>query len=277
MSPSPEQPPSLPTSAFDYALPAGLIARYPTERRDESRLMVVDRATGSIADHIFRELPDFVPAGDAVVLNETRVFPARLVGTRAGGGAAEVLLLRPAFAERESGRAGERETPASEGALGSETSRKREDRGTRGMPGHSRSPALPLSRSGEVLWEALVRPGSKLRPGKRVVIGPELAVEVVAVEEDGTRVVRVETPLPLEEALERYGRVPLPPYIDREPGPEDAERYQTVYARARGSVAAPTAGLHFTPAVLGALEAGGARLLRLVLHVGPGTFRPVEV
>ncbi len=100
MSPSPDRPPSLPTSAFDYALPSGLIARYPAERRDESRLMVVDRATGSITDHIFRDLPDFVPAGDAVVLNETRVIPARLVGTRAGGGAAEVLLLRP-WAERE--------------------------------------------------------------------------------------------------------------------------------------------------------------------------------
>ena len=279
MSPSPDRPPSLPTSAFDYALPAGLIARYPAERRDESRLMVVDRATGSITDHIFRDLPDFVPAGDAVVLNETRVFPARLVGRRAGGGEAEVLLLRPA--EWTSGRVDEWENPASARGRSSEASGKSEDRVGPDTPELVRSSTPPLFHSGRQgeapLWEALVRPGARLRPGKRVVVAPELAVEIVGVEADGTRVVRIETPLPLEEALERYGRVPLPPYIDREPGPEDAERYQTVYARARGSVAAPTAGLHFTPAVLESLETGGARLLRLVLHVGPGTFRPVEV
>jgi S-adenosylmethionine:tRNA ribosyltransferase-isomerase len=143
------------------------------------------------------------------------------------------------------------------------------------------SPAVPLSRSrewpGEALWEALVRPGAKLKPGRRIEIGPDLAVQIVASRDDGTRVVRLDTPLPIDVALERYGRVPLPPYIDREPEADDTERYQTVYARERGSVAAPTAGLHFTPAVLERLQSGGAGLVRLVLHVGVGTFRPVEV
>lgn len=214
------------TADFDYTLPPGLIAQHPARRRDESRLMVVERATGAIRHRIFRDIVELVPAGDALVLNETRVFPARLLGKRESGAEAEVLLLRPA--------------------------------------------------EGATLWTALVRPGSKLRPGKRVHVSDELEVEVVGVEADGTRVVRLHTPLEVQEALTRYGRMPLPPYVEREAGPEDAERYQTVFARREGSVAAPTAGLHFTPGVLSALEEKGVRIVRLVLHVGVGTFRPVE-
>jgi S-adenosylmethionine:tRNA ribosyltransferase-isomerase len=216
-----------PTSAFAYELPEHLIARVPHQQRDESRLLALHRESGAIAHRAFRDLAELIPAGDALVLNETRVFPARLLGRRRGGGEAEVLLLRPVAADPS-------------------------------------------------LWEAMVRPGSKLKPGRLVEIADELRVEIVDSTPDGTRLVRLHTPLALDEALDRFGRIPLPPYIDRDPEPEDAERYQTVYARERGSVAAPTAGLHFTPALLEALAAKGVRVIRVLLHVGVGTFRPVE-
>lgn len=236
-------PSEYPTSAFDYDLPPDLVARYPSARRDESRLLRVDRASGEICDHVFRDIVELVAPGDALVVNETRVFPARLLGTRESGGAAEVFLLRPAGETgRGSGGAGEWARPAPDDAL----------------------------------WEALVRPGSKLKPGRSVRVADELRVAIVDSRPDGTRLVRLETPLPVAAAIERHGRLPLPPYLEREAEPEDYERYQTVFARERGSVAAPTAGLHFTPAVLAALEARGVRLVRLVLHVGVGTFRPVE-
>jgi S-adenosylmethionine:tRNA ribosyltransferase-isomerase len=216
-----------PTSAFDYELPVDRIARFPHQQRDESRLLALHRESGALAHRTFRDLLELIPAGDALVLNETRVFPARLLGRRQGGGAAEVLLLRPTAASPD-------------------------------------------------LWEAMVRPGAKLKPGRVVEVADELRVEIVDSTPDGTRIVRLQTPLAIDEALDRYGRIPLPPYMDRDPAPEDAERYQTVFARERGSVAAPTAGLHFTPALLEALEAKGVRLARVVLHVGVGTFRPVE-
>lgn len=242
------------TSDFDYTLPPGLVAQHPARRRDESRLMVVDRATGAIRHRVFRDIVDLVPAGDALVLNETRVFPARLVGRRESGAEAEVLLLRPAGEGR-----------------------------TLRAPGPPPDPNSPENRGESMagrddphLWSALVRPGNKLKPGRRVHVGDELEVEVLDVEPDGTRIVRLVTGLSVEDALQRYGRMPLPPYVEREAGPEDAERYQTVYARREGSVAAPTAGLHLTPEILAALEAGGVRIVRLVLHVGVGTFRPVE-
>jgi S-adenosylmethionine:tRNA ribosyltransferase-isomerase len=177
----------------------------------------------------FRDLPELIPSGDVIVLNETRVMPARLLGRRRGGGEAEVLLLRP-LSEREPGE-----------------------------------------------WEALVRPGAKLKPGRSVEVAADLSVDVVAVIDEGIRIVRLRTPLPIDEAIARYGQVPLPPYIDRAAEPEDVERYQTVYARERGSVAAPTAGLHFTPELLQRLERSGVVVVRIVLHVGLGTFRPVEV
>jgi S-adenosylmethionine:tRNA ribosyltransferase-isomerase len=215
------------TSDYDFDLSPERIAQAPAERRDASRLLVVDRATGTLAHRVFSDLVDYVPAGDALVLNETRVFPARLLGTRASGAEAEVLLLTPQGGE-------------------------------------------------EKLWTALVRPGSKLKPGRTVEIAPDLSIEIVESTPGGERIVRLHTPLSLTEALDRYGEVPLPPYVQHRATEEDRERYQTVYARERGSVAAPTAGLHFTPELLAALEAKGVRIVRLVLHVGVGTFRPVE-
>jgi S-adenosylmethionine:tRNA ribosyltransferase-isomerase len=222
------EPPGDSTAAYDYALPPELIAQTPADRRDRSRLMVVHRDTGRIEHRIFSDIVDLLAPGDVLVLNETRVFPARLRGRRAGGGAAEVLLLNPSADHPE-------------------------------------------------LWTALARPGAKLKRGKVVEIAPDLSVEIVDVLPDGDRLVRVHTPLELDEALERYGEMPLPPYMRREATDADRERYQTVYARERGSVAAPTAGLHFTPELLAAAEARGVAIARLVLHVGVGTFRPVEV
>ena len=215
------------TSDYDFDLPPERIAQAPAERRDASRLLVVDRATGTLSHRVFSDLVGYVPAGDALVLNETRVFPARLLGKRASGAEAEVLLLTPQGGE-------------------------------------------------EKLWTALVRPGSKLKPGRTVEISDELSVEIVESTPGGERIVRLHTPLSLTEALDRYGEVPLPPYVQHRATEEDRERYQTVYARERGSVAAPTAGLHFTPELMAALEAKGVRIVRLVLHVGVGTFRPVE-
>lgn len=219
-----------PTSAFDYPLPPELIAHHPAPDRAESRLLVVHRAAGRapFEDRTFRDIVDLIPPGDVLVLNETRVIPARLLGTRTGGGAAEVVLLRPA-----------------QGAWSDE-------------------------------WTALVRPGARLRAGRRVHVAPELEVEVLDVLEDGTRRVKLHTPLDVRDAIMRFGRLPLPPYIDREVEPADTERYQTVYAREEGSVAAPTAGLHFTPALLDELAVRGVHIARVVLHVGVGTFRPVE-
>ena len=216
------------TSDFDFHLPPERIAQSPAERRDASRLLVVDRATGELAHRVFSDLVEYVRPGDALVLNETRVFPARLIGRKPTGASAEVLLLTPHEGE-------------------------------------------------EKVWTALVRPGAKLKPGRTVEIAPELSVEIVESTPGGERIVRLHTPLPLAEALERWGEVPLPPYVERAATAEDRERYQTVYARERGSVAAPTAGLHFTPELLSKLDEKGVRIVRLVLHVGVGTFRPVEV
>jgi S-adenosylmethionine:tRNA ribosyltransferase-isomerase len=216
------------TSDFDFELPPELIAQQPEERRDGSRLLVVERATGALRHRVFAELTELVSPGDALVLNETRVFPARLVGRRAGGGEAEVFLLHP-----EAGGGGD-------------------------------------------VWQALVRPGAKMRAGRTVEVGPGFTVEVLEVLPDGNRRVRLHASAPIDEVLERHGEVPLPPYVRRSASAEDRERYQTVYARERGSVAAPTAGMHFTPELLATLEARGVELVRLVLHVGVGTFRPVE-
>jgi S-adenosylmethionine:tRNA ribosyltransferase-isomerase len=189
--------------------------------------MVVDRATASIAHRQFRDLETLIEPGDVLVLNTTRVFRARLLGTRDSGAPAELLLLRQ----------------------------------------HS-----PDS------WEAMVSPGGKLRPGRRVTIAPGFAAEIVSITERRTRIVRLETgDTPPLQAIEKHGHVPLPPYIDRADEKGDAERYQTVYAREAGSVAAPTAGLHFTGELLQALEERGVRRAELLLHVGAGTFRPVEV
>ena len=223
------------TADYDFHLPEELIAQRPAERRDESRLMVVDRSTGTIAHRRFRDLAELVPPGDALVLNVTRVFRARLLGRRDSGAPAEVLLLR---------------------AL---------DDGS----GSTGGPATT--------FEAMVSPGAKLKPGRRVTIAPDLAVEIGQTTGRATRLVRLLTDGDPMDAVERHGHVPLPPYIDRADAAEDAARYQTVYARESGSVAAPTAGLHFTPELLGRLAARGVARVDVLLHVGAGTFRPVEV
>jgi S-adenosylmethionine:tRNA ribosyltransferase-isomerase len=214
------------TADYDFTLPPDLIAQRPVARRDESRLMVVERATGRIAHHTFTDIETLVGPGDALVVNRSRVMRARLLGTRDSGAAGEVFLLR---------------------ALG-------EDR-----------------------WEAMVSPGGKLRPGRTLHIAPGFDVDIVEMTERRTRIVRLRAEGGVDAAIERHGHIPLPPYIARADSDADAERYQTVYSRERGSVAAPTAGLHFTPELLGRLDARGVRRVEVLLHVGAGTFKPVEV
>ena len=214
------------TSDYDFDLPAERIAQTPAERRDESRLMVVDRASRRFEHRHFRDLVHLMQPADALIVNTTRVFRARLLGTRDSGAPAEVLLLK----------------------------------------------ALGDSR-----YEAMVSPGGKLKPGRVVHVAPGFDVEIETITDRRTRVVRLSSDVPVEEAIERHGHVPLPPYIDRGDEATDADRYQTVYARESGSVAAPTAGLHFTDELLRALAKRGVRRGDVVLHVGAGTFKPVEV
>jgi S-adenosylmethionine:tRNA ribosyltransferase-isomerase len=230
------------TADFDYDLPEGRIALRPSERRDASRLLVLHRDDGSIEDHRFSDILRFLVPGDALVLNDTQVFPARLLGRKPTGAAAEILLLRPLAVG----------DPAVAGAAG--------------------SGPWPAG----AVWTALVRPGGKLKPGRVVDVADGFRVRVLDSTPDGGRIVLLEGDEDPFELVERHGTVPLPPYIDREPDEDDRERYQTVYARARGSVAAPTAGLHFTPELLRAVESAGIETVRVTLHVGPGTFRPVE-
>ena len=213
-------------SDFYYKLPNHLIAQYPTAERDGSRLMVVNRTRREIAHRTFRELPNFLRTGDCLVLNETRVFPARLKGYRPiTQGAVEILLLRP---------------------------------------------------NGDS-WEVMARPGRRLQIGAEIAFGGSDLIAIVEdVLDSGNRCVRFEGKGSLDDLLKTHGQVPLPPYIRRGDHTSDKERYQTVYARVRGSVAAPTAGLHFTPDLLAKIEALGVSLARVLLHVGPGTFQPVK-
>ena len=214
------------TSDYDFTLPAHRIAQHPLARRDESRLLLVRREGGSIEHRRFPDLVDLISPGDALVVNTTKVFRARLLGKRASGADAEIMLLR---------------------------------------------------ELGDGKWEAMVSPGGKVRPGRTVSIAPGFDVEILEITDRRTRIVRPRVSGSVMEAVERYGHVPLPPYIARADAPADADRYQTVYAREAGSVAAPTAGLHFTRELLDALAARGVRRVDVVLHVGAGTFKPVEV
>ena len=212
------------TSDFDFQLPEELIAQTPLERRDASRLLTLDKGTGAVGHHRFCDLPQFLRPGDCLVLNDSRVLPARLIGRRPTGGACEVLLLV--------------------------------DRG-------------------DNLWECLVRPGRKLKPGAQVVFGDgQLTATVEAELEDGKRAVRFHYQGIFLEVLEQLGKMPLPPYIKAEL--EDQERYQTVYSKVVGSAAAPTAGLHFTPELLERVREIGVKVCYITLHVGLGTFRPVK-
>ena len=210
-------------SDFWYDLPEERIAQTPAEPRDSSRLLVYHRDTKTIEHKIFRDVIDYLKAGDVLVVNRTRVLPARLYAHTLHGGAVEVLLLK----------------------------------------------RLSLDT-----WEVLVRPGKKCRPGVRLVINEELSLEVLSVTDSGERIVKFAYEGTFEDVLSRVGTVPLPPYIHEKLA--DPERYQTIYARENGSAAAPTAGLHFTPELLGRIREKGVEIAEVLLHVGLGTFRPVK-
>ena len=224
-------------SDFDFELPGELIAQEPLAERGQSRLLTLDRSTGTLGDGRFSELPNLFDAGDLLVVNDTKVFAARLLGRRLpGGGAAECLLLR-------------------------------------------RVESVPRDARVEV-WEALVHPGQRLKEGSRLEFGDgdlTIRAEVLARRFHGRRTLRLETERrSLTAAVDAIGHVPLPPYIKRPDSSADRERYQTVFATTRGSVAAPTAGLHFTPALLAALDARGVERTAITLHVGYGTFQPIR-
>ena len=230
---------------LDYDLPPDLIAQAPAPERDAARLLVLDRATGSRSHRVFRELPGLLRAGDLLVLNDTKVIPARLVGRWETGGAVEALLVR----EVEPG-----------------------------------------------LWDALLKPAARARPGRTMTFGagdPTAQAEVVGYGGAGRRLIRFRGPVDVRALMHRHGLVPLPPYIHRPesrvPSPEsrdsairnpqsamDSERYQTVYAREEGAIAAPTAGLHLTESLLEELAAAGIEIRWITLHVGPGTFQPIR-
>ncbi len=214
------------TSDFYFELPKELIAQDPLEDRSASRLLVLGKEDGSVTHRHFTDILEYLRRGDCLVLNNTKVIPARLYGTREGTGAAiEVLLLK---------------------------------------------------RGENDVWETLVRPGKKARPGTRIVFGDDGALtgEVIDIVEEGNRLIRFSYEGIFEEILDRLGQMPLPPYITHEL--KDKNRYQTVYAKYEGSAAAPTAGLHFTPQLLDAVREKGVRIAEVTLHVGLGTFRPVK-
>ena len=214
------------TSDFYYDLPEELIAQDPLEDRTASRLLVLDRKTGAVKHKIFSDVIDYLNEGDCLVINNTRVIPARLIGEKEGtGGKVEVLLLK---------------------------------------------------RRANDVWETLVKPGKKLRPGARVTFGDgRLKAEILEIAEEGNRLVRFYYEGIFEEILDSLGEMPLPPYITHKL--EDKEMYQTVYAKYDGSAAAPTAGLHFTKELLSKIEEKGIKIASITLHVGLGTFRPVKV
>ena len=217
---------SMKTSDFYYDLPQELIAQDPLEDRSSSRLMVLDKTTGSVEHKIFRDIIDYLNPGDCLVVNNTKVIPARLLGVKEDTGAhIEVLLLK---------------------------------------------------RKTDNVWETLVKPGKKARPGARISFGNGLLkAEVIDVADEGNRLIRFEFDGIFEEILDQLGQMPLPPYITHQL--KDKNRYQTVYAKHDGSAAAPTAGLHFTPELLEQIQAKGVKLAHVTLHVGLGTFRPVKV
>jgi S-adenosylmethionine:tRNA ribosyltransferase-isomerase len=213
---------------FAYKLPVDLIAQYPAEKRENARLMVIHRDSGAIEHRRFYDILDYLSPGDCLVMNNSKVLPARLIGNKETMGIeVEFLLLK----------------------------RKQGD-----------------------VWEAMVRPGRRLKPGDRVRFSEEplLCATILDYGDDGTRIVEFKYEGIFLEILEKVGKMPLPPYIQRESGERDRERYQTVYCKIEGSVAAPTAGLHFTGELLDRIKAKGVHLAYVTLHVGIGTFRPVK-
>lgn len=212
---------------FDYELPDELIAQQPLAKRDASRMLVVDRAGNSFNDSNFANFPNELRYGDVLVVNNTKVFPARLFGRTDTGAAIKLFLVKELSDHR---------------------------------------------------WEALAKPGRRLRPGKRIIISDELSATVIAKLPGGEIIVELESDGELNTLIDRLGETPLPPYIKRDKGIDaDRERYQTVYAARRGAIAAPTAGLHFTPAVIDEVRARGVEIVEITLHVGYGTFEPVRV
>lgn len=213
---------------FDYYLPEELIAQHPTDKRDESRLLVVDRKSGKHMHKHFYDILDYLNSGDCLVMNNSKVIPARLFGIKEKTGAKIEFLL--------------------------------------------------IKRLKDDIWEAMVRPGKKLHVGDRVSFAEDgsLCAEIIKHGEDGTRIVRFEHDGDFLDLLDRIGKIPLPPYIDRESDEEDKERYQTVYCKEEGSVAAPTAGLHFTEELIRKALEKGVKIAYVTLHVGIGTFRPVK-
>ena len=233
-------PDGLHVSDYQYELPPGRVAKYPVPVRDASKLLVVERSMDALSPgednfpefrHLqCRDMVELFEPGDVLVVNESRVLPARLLGRKSTGAPSEVLLVRPS-----------------------------DDSGD------------------PYVWEALVRPGSKLKPGRTVVVAPDLTVEILDSAPESGRLVRLVSDLTPEAVINKHGHMPLPPYIGRSDEPMDRERYQTVYARKPGSIAAPTAGLHFTKDLLTRLQEHGVRRVAVTLHVGVGTFRPVAV
>ena len=211
---------------FSFDLPQELIAQDPLKDRGSSRLLVLDKETGETSHHVFREIKDYLHPGDCLVINDTKVIPARLIGSKIGTDAKIEILL--------------------------------------------------LKRKEDNVWETLVKPGKKAKPGARISFGEGLLIgEVIDVVEEGNRLVRFTYDGIFEEILDQLGQMPLPPYITHQL--EDKNRYQTVYAKHSGSAAAPTAGLHFTPELLQEIEGEGVDIASVTLHVGLGTFRPVKV
>ena len=216
-------PTNLKKSDFYYDLPEKLIAQTPAEPRDSSRMLVYDRRNDRVEHRIFRDIKNYLRAGDVLVINNTKVLPARLYAHTAHGGRVEVLLLK---------------------------------------------------RISSARWEVLVKPGKKCKPGTHLTVNDELSLDVVSVTDSGERIVDFACDGVFEEALDRAGSMPLPPYIHEKL--KDKNRYQTVYAKTDGSAAAPTAGLHFTPQLLEEIKAMGVEVAEILLHVGLGTFRPVK-
>ena len=211
---------------FDYELPEELIAQDPLEDRSSSRLMVLDKTTGNVEHHIFKDILEYLKPGDCLVINNTKVIPARLYGVKEGTNAKIELLL--------------------------------------------------LKRKENDVWETLVKPGKKAKPGTRIIFGDGLLVgEIIDIVEEGNRLIQFHYEGIFEEILDQLGQMPLPPYITHQL--QDKGRYQTVYAKYNGSAAAPTAGLHFTKELLEQVKAKGVDIAEVTLHVGLGTFRPVKV
>ena len=220
--------------AYDFELPEELIAQYPLVNRSESRLMVVNRENGTIEHRVFSDVLDYLNAGDVLVVNTTKVIPARLFGQKESGGKVEILLVNSEIGSRKS------EVGCSE-------------------------------------WVCLVKSNRKMNVGQKIFIGDELSAEIKSFSKDGTWIVEFKHESDIMSLLEKYGTVPLPPYISRDAEEGDKGAYQTVYAKHEGSVAAPTAGLHFTNELLDKIKEKGVLICEVILNVGLGTFRPVEV